>query len=203
MTETHPILTSFGVTKRRTFPLILVIGREANTDLPIGKGDGPYDFRLFPRAGFWNNAYGLLAKSVGRKCGGLKDICERNESSPIIFGNCLPIGIKNEVTNKYPLRKAVSENEKREHVRRLFSLGELVSRVEMVIMSGVKDDVFLASREVVLSECRIQGKQIVQVPFFYGGNRKAIERELAEFDEGRACVKLQAIASGFLDCCDA
>jgi hypothetical protein len=202
MAETHPILTYVGETKQTTFPLILVIGREANTDLKMENRDGACDFRLFPFASFWNNAYGLLAGSLGLKCKELKAICAENECSPIVFGNCLPIGIKGSVKNKWPVRRLVSEEAKREHVRAMFGL-PLIKRVAIVIMSGVDDKVFDASREAVLSECHRgechRGDRLAaEVPFFYGRNRPAIRHKLAEED----WAKIRGISQTFLAYCE-
>lgn len=198
MTETHPILTYFRETKQASFPLVLAVGREANTDLQMENRDGAYDFRLFPHASFWNNAYGILAESVGLECWRLKDICTKSECSPLVVGNCLPIGIKNDVRNKRAVRMRVSEDAKRDHVQAMFSLRVLVDRVGMVVMSGVDDAVFDASREVVVSECRRRGVQAAEVPFFYGGNRPAIERKLTTED----WAKIKEITSAFLAYCE-
>ena len=123
-TNSHPILLYFGDTAEIECSLVLMIGREPNTDHQIVPGAGPYDFREYPKAAFWNIAYGVVAQSVGRTGAKLKQACIRKNASPILFANSLPIGIKSFVVDKLPERGTVTAELARRHVEAVFALDD-------------------------------------------------------------------------------
>jgi len=131
----HPSLSYFGDTRSQSFPLLLVIGREPNTSLPIDKCIAPYDFRdHYPKGKFWDNAYGLLAEVAGSTCKQLKRLCIKVNASPVIFANALPIGIENKVPDKRSGRRSVAQGAEG-HITFIFFQDELIDRVSMVIAS--------------------------------------------------------------------
>jgi hypothetical protein len=175
----------------------MMIGREPNTDWQIVPGAGPYDFREFPRCQFWNVAYGVVAESIGKSGYEIKQECVRKGSSPILFANSLPIGIKSFVANKQQQRSSVTAAVARQHVEDVFAIDDLVSRVRVVIMSGLTQlsaGDFTVTRDAVKKECQTRGIHVAQVPFFFGPNKPKIDAALTEKDRG----KLGEVASAFL-----
>ena len=65
MSSDYPIILYFDETATASFPLILVIGREPNSDQAIENTIGQYDFCNAPRCAFWNTSYGMLACHFG------------------------------------------------------------------------------------------------------------------------------------------
>jgi hypothetical protein len=186
----HPILSYFGDTRSRSFPLVMFIGREPNTSLTIGQDIGPYDFRdHYPKGKFWDNAYGVLAEAADSTGWHLKRLCIRSNASPIVFGNALPIGIVSTVRDKRTDRKVITPEEAVKHVGNIFAQDELLIRVQMVIASGLDSTEFLASRRAIEVKCRERRKHLTQIPFLYGGNRPKIRLALTDADR----VKMREI----------
>ncbi|NCC36255.1 MAG: hypothetical protein EOM24_30230, partial [Chloroflexia bacterium] len=127
MIESHPTLSVFGTTVLSTFPLILVVGREPNNNLPIAPGIGPYDFRLAPRCGFWNISYSAVARTLDMSTRQLKALCVERCGSPIVYADALPISLPDHVTNKDKYRRKVIEDRPRleAHIRAIFGHHEL------------------------------------------------------------------------------
>jgi hypothetical protein len=190
----HPILTYFGQTRSRSFPLAMFIGREPNTSLAIGKGIGPYDFRNhYPKGKFWDNAYGVLAEVSESTGQHLKRLCIKSNASPIVFGNSLPIGIEGKIRDKRINRKAVAPEEAAKHIGNIFAQSELVTRVQIVIASGLDGAELMASRRAIEAECSEKRKHLVQIPFLYGRNRPKIRVALTDADR----VKMREIYRAF------
>lgn len=189
----HPALLYYGNTREQVFPLVLVIGREPSTDMAMGSHAGLYNFREYPHAGIWNIAYSLIAEKVDLKGWKLKRICERVGSSPIVFGNALPIGVNSAVADKRPYRLAV-QNKARQHVRNVFSFADLMSRVGFVLMSGLHGTEFSESREAIVEQCLQWDLPSVWLPFFRGPSKARIKQELTPADRAR----ISEIALAFL-----
>jgi hypothetical protein len=194
MLHNHPILFYFGTTDKKEFPLALMIGREPNTDMTIVDEKGPYDFRDYPRAQFWNIAYGIVAEQMQLQAWQLKELCVRKDSSPILFANSLPIGSKFRAVDTDEKRRSVTAENAKEHIRNVFSFSDLIQRVSLVIMSGLDDEVFAASRSEVRQICGALGIQVAATPFFFGPNKAKIDLALSTADRS----KLTAIGSAFL-----
>lgn len=131
----HPALLYFDKTREQSFPLALIIGREPNSKMEMGTHAGTYDWREYPRAGLWNMSYSLMAEAVHMRGYELKRICLRCNGSPILIGNALPHGVESKVLNKKPQRMAVQYRAS-QHINTIFSFADLISRVELVVMSG-------------------------------------------------------------------
>jgi hypothetical protein len=159
-----------------------MIGREPNTDMTIVDEKGPYDFRDYPRAQFWNIAYGIVAEQMQLQAWQLKELCVRKDSSPILFANSLPIGSKFRAVDTDEKRRSVTAENAKEHIRNVFSFSDLIQRVSLVIMSGL-DEI-----------CGALGIQVAATPFFFGPNKAKIDLALSTADRS----KLTAIGSAFL-----
>lgn len=192
-TNLHPALLYYRSTREQVFPLVLVIGREPNTEMSMGSHAGPYNFREYPYTGIWNIAYSLVAEEVSLKGWKLKRICEKVGSSPIVFGNALPVGIKSAVPNKLPYRLA-AQNKARQHVQNVFAPDELISRVGLVLISGLDLAEFSESREAIAEQCLRWSLPSVWLPFFRGPNKATIKQGLTP--AGKA--KISEIALAFL-----
>ncbi len=194
MSGEHPTILYFDETAAAPFPLILVIGREPNSDLTIANAVGRYDFRTNPRVGFWNTSYGMLAHVVGLDTRGLKQLCGERRGSPIIYADSLPRCLRNHVVDKRTHRIQITEAEVEEHIVNVFSHRQLIDRVQLVIMSGLHDDVFRYARDVIDRRCEREKIRAIHVPFFYGTNTQRIQATLTE--ETRTGIKF--IYEGFL-----
>jgi len=105
----HPLFQTYANTLQQTFPLVLIIGREPNTDLEISGEHGLYNFDDHPRCAFWNVAYSVVAETQGLSAAQLKQQCRHRRSSPLVFADALPIGIKYAVRRKDELRELARE----------------------------------------------------------------------------------------------
>lgn len=193
MAQTHPILLYFDKTDRKDFPLALMIGREPNTSMEIAEEAGPYDFRQYPTAQFWNIAYGLMAESVGLQAWQLKKLCVQKQGSPLLFGNSLPIGIKFKDPEVHVKRETINNETAQRHIQKVFSF-DLISRVRLVIMSGLESSAFAASRNAVKSECNTRGIHFAETPFLFGRNKSKINQILTDADR----TQIKGIISAFL-----
>jgi len=176
----HPIIAYYGETDAARYPLILVIGREPNANQVIANTVGQYDFRLAPLCGFWNTSYGMLARVVGLDVRGLKKLCVERRGSPLIYADSLPHCLPNTTANKRAYRDRVATEKVVTHIASIFSHRELVDRVGLVIMSGLRSSLFRPARLAIERECEFLTTPVIDLPFFFGTNTKKIQRELTE-----------------------
>lgn len=196
MRQEHPILCLFGASENATFPLILVIGREPNADKPVTNFLGPYDFRLAPRCGFWNTAYGVAARILGVRTWALKQRCVQQDGSPIVFADALPQGILNHVGGKDVRRATIPPNDVLRHIDNLFSHKPIMNRVGLVIVSGLGDSTFALARQSIERQCSERHLPLARVAFFYPTNTTKILGQLSA--EQREIIG-QAFAQVFED----
>lgn len=183
----HPLIQSYANTLAHTFPLILVIGREPNTDLPITTDHGHYDFRAYPNCGFWNIAYSTVARTVQLTTGQFKQRCQDDNGAPIIFADALPIGLKQAVGNKQVYRAALSPEAITQHIARLFAYQPLISRVRLVMTAGLYRPTFDVAITQIEAQCQERAIAYRHLPFFFGTNSPKIQAVLTDSD--RAAIR--------------
>lgn len=169
----HPAISYYKQTNLASYPLILVVGREANGEYKIVNEVGEYDFDKGPRCGFWNASYSLVASSVKMNTSVLKKRCRRAMGSPIIYADLLPIGIPSTALDKAGRRNSIGEEERVKHIEGIFEHREFIDRVQLVLLSGVDLPVFECTRNYFICKCKCRSIPAVEVPFF--SNRKAKE----------------------------
>lgn len=174
----HPRLLSYGSTLQRDHPLILVIGREPNTSRPIVGDHGTYDFDEYPRCAFWNVSYSLIGEVVDTATRELKSACRRARSSPIVYGDALPIGLPNHVRNKADARRSVVTPLIEKHVGSIFAFDPVISRTRVVLLSGLEGNDFARSRLRLFAAARDRAVPAYPVPFFFGNNSDGIRGAL-------------------------
>ena len=82
-------LLYLGKSDIKTFPLILFMGREFNSDKEVDPSAiGEYNFSDSPHSTFWNRSYGLISR-ISKKTK-FKRECIAMNISPIIFANISP-----------------------------------------------------------------------------------------------------------------
>ena len=176
--DSHPILLTFGRTTQLAFPLILILGREPNTAKKTTNQIGSYDFREYPRCGFWNTSYGMVARLLNIPTRELKRWCVEKESSPIIYADAFPTGIENAVVNKWNIRNNLSRESAIGHIESIFSYQQILSRVALVILSGLESTSFRAFVQKIEAESLVRKIPCIQMPFFYGTNTQKIQNAL-------------------------
>ncbi|MEO7908340.1 MAG: hypothetical protein ABIV47_01695, partial [Roseiflexaceae bacterium] len=173
-TMSHPLLQSYAETLQQTFPLILVIGREPNTNLPISDQHGQYNFDDYPRCAFWNISYSTVAATVQLTAAELKSHCRKQRGSPILYADALPIGLKHSVADKHGQRARLEAHAIRDHIAAVFAYRPLLDRVGLVIVSGLEAAVFEPARSAIAIQCDNQRIPHYQLPFFFGNNAPRI-----------------------------
>lgn len=171
----HPCILTYGKTPETDIPLVLVVGREPNEDIPATPDCGEYRFRAAPYCGLWNVAFGLLG-SQGvplRSTAELKKQAEIANSCPLIFADALPLTLRHAARNKAALRAAISDEAIEAHVNAVFSHRHLISRVRVVILSGL-DRSFDRSVKLYEERCLERGIPLFHLPFFYPTNTRKI-----------------------------
>lgn len=175
----HPLISVFGETTARMFPLILVIGREPNTHEQVSSNIGNYNFRDYPHCGFWNSSYRMVARTADMDTRTFKNACEQRNSSLILYADALPIGLPNAVQNKHLQRRNVSHEQIDTHVTTLFDCHpSLTARIQCVILSGLYESAFGYAQQRLRYECQVRGIAWIEMPFFHGVNSKHIEAGL-------------------------
>lgn len=191
--NSHPALQSYAATVTKSFPLILVFGREPNTDFEISGVHDLYDFDAAPNCAFWNISYATIAATVKLSARELKDRCRSAGASPLVYADALPIGILNSVANKRA-RRAVDPTRVDEHMARVFGFTPLISRVDLVVMSGIAAKEFEHSRMEIERHCGGLRIPFTHSPFFHGNNGPRIRAALTPLVES----KFRIIAEDFL-----
>lgn len=193
----HPLISIFSETASRSFPLILVIGREPNTDLAISADVGPYDFRMYPNCGFWNISYKMVANEADLNTSDLKSLCIQRHSSPIVYTDALPIGLPNTVRDKNMCRSEILVPPIKQHITNIFAHFALIARVQLVVLSGLDGSAFECSKKLISYECKERDIMCINIPFFHGVNNQRIQVALREQDRKliRAIVEQFSIVS--------
>jgi hypothetical protein len=181
----HPLIQTYATTLGQSFPLILVIGREPNTDLPITTNHGLYDFDRYPRCGFWNVAYSVVGRSYGLNATQVKQHFRERRASPVVFADALPIGIRQAVQNKWKDRGLLSPTAIQTHVQTVFAFEPVVSRTQIVIMSGLAAGTFAPAVEQIKEICNQHNIFYCCLPFFFGSNMPRIRAELTQDIQGK------------------
>lgn len=196
----HPVMLRYVNTHLYNFPLVLIVGREPNNDpdsestdepggLPFNE-EGPdkksKEYYNFKRCAFWNTAFGKFAKANGTHTQQIKKDFEDREACPIIFTDASPIGIRNEKVNKWREREKIGELKFKEQIEKIFKQKDLLSRVKLVIFSGldrtVYDD-FKETFEIYKKDHGYDFKINKNVPFFYGNNSGYIDTAIENDQE--------------------
>lgn len=177
LAKRHPIICSYGCAAAATYDLILVIGREPNSDHEVVNQIGTYDFCTAPHCGFWNASYALAARTVGLLPAEFKHLCRQHNGSPLLYADALPQGLLNSTPDKCRRRKSIPETLIREHIENIFS-HSIVDRVKLLILSGIAGPVFKTSRDLIGAECHKRGIPICVLPFFSNQNAKRITQQL-------------------------
>jgi hypothetical protein len=191
MSTLHPTIQYFAETVTGTFPLILVIGREPNTDRPIANTIGPFDMdedEKARRCAFWNTSYGMLANIAKPSVNALvrtrvlKQECIERKLSPLIYADALPHGLLNKISNKKTIRRQLSQDEIAAHIKRIFSHRTLIDRVQLIIMSGLDDAPFTDAKTIIKQHAATEHLHVIEVPFFVGMNSTKIDAVLTTSD---------------------
>jgi hypothetical protein len=176
--KTHPNLIAFQKTATKSFPLMLVVGREPNESIPVSPTLGTYDFRTSPTAAFWNMAYRLLARSDQNPDFGireLKALCVEKQSSPIIIADALPI------TRLYgaglPIPK-VEDGELKAHVNSVLGHKEVISRVRIAFLSGHKHEPYKTASDLFKKGLDDRSIRWLDTSFFALHHSRLIESEV-------------------------
>ena len=177
--EQHPCLSYYGQTRASSFPLLMVVGRAPNCNQLVAAGvAGPYHFikRRIPPV--WSLSYGLAAqhhKLGPRTTGTFRAECTRLDVSPIVYADAIPRGVPNG-QSLAQAASAFTQQQLHAHVDGVFSLTDLLSRVDLVILSGLRSlsPPFNAVADAYEDSCRTRGITCIDLPFFYGNNMPAL-----------------------------
>ena len=175
----HQRIHSYGKTIENEIPLILIIGREPNTDREIDGDHGFYDFDKYPKCAFWNISYSIIGEIARLKTNDFKNECRKKNCSPIIYADSLPIGITHKTQNKNLHRRSLSEEYIKSHINSIFLFTELLDRVSIVIMSGLNKPVFDNAKFQITENTTQRNIEFINLPFFYGNNRNDIVYRLS------------------------
>ena len=169
----HPTILTFGETVQRTFPLLLVIGREPNRPLGEEVENTVKHFPLNhdPKCCFWNRSHAQLARIGGNTTAQeFRKLCQISKASPIIYAGSLGICIPNGCRDKDERRwKWVNDPENVIfHIGNIFS-HPIIKRVQLAILSGLQAEVF---GPVVASMTeRFQKSSVLCQPVRFFGSR--------------------------------
>ncbi len=175
----HPLLLKYQQTDQLNFPLILVIGREPNTnDLSDGLV-GDYDFEKYPKCAFWNVAFSLLARVIGSTRKEIKEELRRQQAAPLLFSDAFAQGIENKVNNKLIIRNG-QVSTANDQVEALFKYTYLLDRVSLIILSGLDHKVYDNFKSKIYNRLKRSNTTIIELPFFYPTNMPSIMNRLTE-----------------------
>ena len=191
------IVEVYAKTEDYQFPLVLVIGREANNeDNRLGKaGIGTYDFREHEGCSFWNISFSMYGeanniKSVSTMAAAVKTIFNPDKKRfkldekqkpgccPIVFSDVCPQGIPSG-TKEADAYEKVFEREWREHIENIFSLDKIIKRLALVVLSGHHKELRVASK-YTMEQCDEWKIPYVETEFMYGENLSKIMEQLKQ-----------------------
>ncbi len=185
MSDTHPVMLRYGNTEDFSFPLILIVGREPNrktgesTDqlggLPFNEKSKSNDAEQFNnnRCAFWNISFATLATKNDSTTKEIKEDFTCRNACPIIITDASPIAIPNKNSKKQMERNGIGETKFKEQLEKIFKHKELLSRVKLVIFSGLDHGVYKFFKDEFVNFRDKNGFDFVindKVPFFYPTN---------------------------------
>ncbi len=177
---THPAILTYGQTVQKEFPLIMIIGREPNNSTMSDSSFGEYKFEDFPNCAFWNQSFGLLATYNSKKTFEVKQMFQRAKSSPIIFTDASPKGIPNKEVNKKQFRSLLTKDEFKHQVDTIFSNEKLISRVKLILLSGLTDISFLYFTTELTTRAMQHSIPTKEIPFLFGNNFPKIKNIITD-----------------------
>ena len=190
--DTHPLISLYGETEKKQFPLVLVIGREPNDPgKKIGHHIGyychltkkdsncktPHHVTRTKNVPFWDVSYSLFAETAGTSGMKLKEACVSRNSSPVAYADISPI-----TTSKDGKRTRCSHHEYLRHLEEISKSTLFANnRVEIVVFSGLKWPTWAKNwygSAVDAFQGEVKDIVSVNVPFFVGNNRQRIQKML-------------------------
>lgn len=183
--NSHALMLEYGNTHSEGHPVVLMVLREPNTKDTICDGKlGMYDFKEFPRCAAWNTAYGLIGRRIGLDARTFKHKCEEAGTSPILFTDASTAGIQNMVADKYSRRRNTGiQAEQGDRIFSLLEKHDLLKRVRLILLSGLKNDVFQPIVERLHFLAAEKEIPMVDIPFMYGTNILEINAKLELFGD--------------------
>ncbi|MEI6184194.1 MAG: hypothetical protein WCP65_01610 [Bacteroidota bacterium] len=191
----HPIMLGYEQTFEKKFPLIMIVGREPNTET-MSKTDGSLGGLPFTdkgidingksynnqRCSFWNIAFGTFARYNQLNIREIKTLFVKKKACPLIFTDASPIAILNSVNNKYEIRKEIDQSIL-DHVEMIFSKEEIIQRVKHVIFSGLQNPVYNTFKTQFIERANKYAIHInADMPFFYGTHSEGIQKAIKQED---------------------
>jgi hypothetical protein len=182
----HPLILKYEQSDQLNFPLILVIGREPNTNDVSDGLVGNYDFDKYPKCAFWNVAFSLLARIIESTRKEIKEKFRKQQAAPLLFSDAFAQGIENRVNNKLSIRteQVLAANDQ---VEAIFKHSYLLNRVKLIILSGLERKVYDNFKSKIHIRLQQSGVIIIELPFFYPTNMPSIMKCLTE--ENRILIK--------------
>jgi len=177
---THPLFLDYGLTSQKDFSLILIIGREPNRNSICDKSHGQFDFDEFPKCAFWNIAFKTLGAHRGLNTVQVKHLFRTKNTSPLVFTDASPKAIENKVPDKNSIRQSLSDSEIADHVESILANEKLMSRVKLVLLSGLDGPKFERFRTLFRQQITARKIPMKAIPFFFGNNYPKILKEIAE-----------------------
>ena len=111
------------------FPLILVIGREANDSMEVAKGIGYFEFNQITQ--FWNRSMKAIERTSNIAYN-LRNRCIQVNNCPVIYADASPISRLN---GTYRKGRTIDENLVGSHIQNLLE-NPLIDRIKLVLISG-------------------------------------------------------------------
>lgn len=178
---THSAILAFGQTENKEFPLILVVGREPN-NVSSSHIDGVTTYEFVTKdqrqCAFWNTSFSLIGLPNGLRSSKMKELFIANNSSPILFTDASPKGIKNSVSNKNAIRETVTKDEIEEHVNAIFANEKFISRIKLVLFSGLDDGKYQIFKDLFKVKSSYKNIPIREISFLIGYNSKKIQSQI-------------------------
>ncbi len=178
----HALISTYKNTESSDQPLILVVGREPNSDAPFNRSTGAYDFDHAPRCAFWNESYAVVGKLCGMSGQEFKHLCRKTTVSPIAFTDISPVPIQNLDPQKKKKRKAITTDQIDEHIQNIMHLSSIIDRTAVVILTGHRFGALSKQARVNFDYGATQLEHAlnfrkfpsISVPFMFGNNQGKI-----------------------------
>ena len=159
----HPLISLYEKTEKESFPLILVIGRRANDDLPMNGEIGHYDLKDVRNAKLRSLAYRVVARSKGTSVKFLMELCRLKRSSILVFADITPSAIHDKTTRENQTGDRFRPEEYAKHAEKVLSTS-LFERAAMLIISGLGHERYKKAVRALIAKSRDGGKIVIASP---------------------------------------
>lgn len=179
MTILHDLILCYEKSLDKKLPLILIVGREPNSDVSFNNKVGYYELTKRNGSYYWKRTH----KYIGEICNikNFRKKCINNKISPLIYTDISPKPMKYHRKGKKKERSKIEDKHFERHINKIFFKKSLIRRIRLIILGVGNRKEF--SRAVDYFKKMAKQIPIIETPFLINYNKPKIVKCLSKNKE--------------------